>query len=324
VGFRIVRKWGMARIGLALMVGFWPTMAQAQVKIQYKFPEGKTLKYKTNTKTRQVLTLMGTELENVEDETTLTSTTAGKRRGDSTTPVEEKVESLRIELSLPGGISATYDSSDANTRMEHPALAFLNDVFQLVSETTYTAVLDDQNKIKAIEGTEKLLAKADKLPAAARDLILGHLESERIKRELEQEFGRVPDVLARPGESWTRTEIVDIGNGQTLTLEKKYEYAGTEKKGDQSLDKITSKVTKVELKQDPAANAQLKVLKNDAKLESSDETILFDSEKGHVVSIAGKLRVKGDNFTYSIAGQELKGGMDLTIETKMELQPATK
>ena len=306
------------------MTLFWSHTAQAQVKLQYKFPEGKTLKYKETTKSRQVLTLAGQEIENVEDSTTITSSTVGERRGDSTVPVDQKVESLRIELAIPGGINVTYDSSDPKATIDNPQLAFLNELFKLAGEANYTVVLDDQNKVKAIEGAEKLLEKADKLSPEARDLIRSHLEADKLRKEFEQELGHLPDVLARPGESWVRTEIVEIGDGQSLTFEKKYEYVGIEKVGDRTLDKISSKATKVELKQDPAVNAKLKVLKNDVKLESFDETILFDRENGYEVSSQRKLRVKGDHLTYSIDGTELAGTMDLTTETKKELQPRAK
>jgi Family of unknown function (DUF6263) len=321
---RVVRRWGLASIGMACLLMLGSQTAQAQVKLQHKFPEGQKLKYKTSTKTRQVLTLMGTELENVEDQTVITSSTVGKKRADSTIPVDQKVDSLRIELAIAGGINVTYDSSDPNTKIDNAALAFLDEVFKLASEISYTVVLDDQNKVKAIEGAEKLLEKADKLSPTARDLIRSNLESDKFRREFEQEIGHLPDVLARPGESWDRTEILDIGNGQSLTLQKKYEYLGTEKKGDRTLDKISSKATKVELKQDPNVNAQLKVVKSDVKIESSEETILFDNESGQMYSAEGKVRVKGDNMTYSINGMDLAGTMDLTIETKSERQPAAK
>jgi hypothetical protein len=321
---RASRRWGIASIGLASLALFWSHTAQAQVKLQYKFLEGKTLKYKETTKTHQVLTLAGQEIENVEDTTSITSSTVGKRRDDSTVPVEQKVESFRIELTLPGGTNVTYDSSDPKATIDNPQLAFLNELFKLAGETIYTVVLDDQNKVKAIEGAEKLLEKADKLSPEARDLIRSHLEADKLRKEFEQELGHLPDVLARPGESWVRTEIVEIGNGQSLTLEKKYEYVGTEKVGDRTLDKISSKATKVEMKQDPAVNAQLKVLKNDVKLESFDETILFDREHGYEVRAQRKLRVKGDHLTYQINGMELAGTMDLTVETKRELEPGAK
>jgi len=321
---RLAGKWGMAGISLACLALFWSQTAQAQVNLQHKFPEGKTFKNKTTSKTRQVLTLMGQEFENQNDETVITSRTVGKRRGDSTVPVEEKVESLRVELSIPGGIHVTYDSSDPSAKIDNPAVAFLGEVFKLASESVYTVVLDDKNKVRAIEGAEKLQEKAGKLDPMARDLVHGLFDSDKLKREFEQELRRLPDVLARPGESWERTEIVEIGSGQTLTFQKKYEYVGTDKKGDKTLDKITSKTTKVDLKQDPAANPQLKVEKGDLKVESSDETILFDREEGRAVTAQGKIRIKGDTMTFSVNGMDLTGSLDLTIETNTELQPAAK
>ena len=43
-----------------------------------------------------------------------------------------------------------------------------------------------------------------------------------------------------------------------------------------------------------------------------------------MVSSQGKIRVKGDNLTFSFNGMDLAGGLDLTIETNTELQPAAK
>ncbi len=62
--------------------------------------------------------------------------------------------------------------------------------------------------------------------------------------------------------------------------------AGTETVGDKTLDKITSKTSKAELKQDANVEAELKLIKSDVKVESSDGTILFDREGGHVNPIA--------------------------------------
>ena len=226
-----------AALGLVTAVGVgclalcWSRTAQAQVKLQHKFPEGKKLTYKTTSKTRQVLTLMGMEIESEENSTIVFSLTAGKRRGDSNLPVERKTESLHAELSLPGGNKLAYDSSDPNVKIDNQALAFLGDLFKLASGVVYTIVLDDQNKVKATEGTEKLQEKADKLEPMARDLVRSQFESNKLKRAFEQELHIVPDVLARPGEPWERTEILELGGGQTLSFRKKYEYVGTEKKG---------------------------------------------------------------------------------------------
>jgi hypothetical protein len=312
----------MTGIGFAFLALLWPQTTLAQVKLEYKFPEGKKLTYKSTVKSKHVLTVADQAYETEQDEVIVTSRTAGTKRDDSSLPIEEKVESVRADFSFPGGIKLTLDSTDPNLKVDEPALAFLAEVFKLAGESRYTVVLDEQKKVKAIEGAEKLLEKADKLSQQARETIRSRLEADKLKREFEQGHGNLPDVLARPGESWERTEVLDIGNGQTLTFRKKYEYVGTEKKGDKTLDKITSKVTDVDLKQEPDAPGQFKVLKGNMKVDSSDQSILFDREEGQLVSSTGKFRIKGDNMTFSIMGMELTGGQELSIETITERQPA--
>jgi hypothetical protein len=308
-------------VSVSCLVLVCPQTVRAQVKLEYKYPEGTKLTYKSTSKTQQTLTLMGMEIETKQDATVVKSRSVGKKRPDSTLPIEDKVESLRVEMSFPGG-TLVYDSNDPNVKIENPALAFLGDVFKLTSQTAVTIVLDEHNKVKAVEGTEKLIEKADKLDGMAKDAVRSSLEPDKFKAKFVQEHASLPEVLARTGEPWERTEVLDEG-GQTFTFRKKYEYLGTEKKGEKTLDKISSKATTVDLKQDPESKSPLKVVKSDLKIESSDGTILFDREAGCVVDAKGKTRIKGA-LTFSANGQELPGDVDLTLESHTELQPAAK
>ncbi len=310
----------IAGIGLACLALVCSQEAQAQVKLEYKFTEGDKLTYKSTTKTKQVLTLQGTEIETESDQVVVSSRKVGKRRADSSTPIEDKVESIRAELSLPGGNNLTLDSTNPDAKIDNPALAFLGEVFKLAGDASYTIVLDNRNKVQAIEGIEKLLEKADKLSPQARDTIGDRMKTDKLKVRFEQEHGNLPDVLCRPGEPWDRTEILEVGSGQTLVFQKRYEYVGTEKKGDKTLDKISYKCTGVELKQDPDAQTPLKLVKGDLKVDESSGTLLFDRENGRVFSATGKTRMKGDMMTFSYNGAELPGALDLTIESKAELQ----
>jgi Family of unknown function (DUF6263) len=314
----------IAGISLACLALVCSQKAQAQVKLEYKFAEGDKFTYKSTTKTKQVLTLQGMEIETESDQVAVSSRTVGKRRADSSTPIEDKVESLRVELSLPGGMNVTVDSTNPGAKIDNPALAFLGEMLKLAGEISYTIVLDNQNKVQAIEGVEKLLEKADKLSPQARDAIRDRLNADKLKARFEQEHGNIPDVLCRPGEPWERTEILDVGSGQTLVFKKRYEYVGTEKKGDKTLDKISSKCTGAELKQDPDANSPLKVVKGDLKVDDSGGILLFDRENGRVFSATAKTRLKEDMMTFSYEGNELPGALDLTIESNVELQPAAK
>jgi Family of unknown function (DUF6263) len=316
-------KFGLASLGIACWALVWSQSAHAQVKLEHKYIEGQKLTYKTTSKTHQTLTLMGMEIETNDERSVVTSLTTGKRRSDSTLPLERKVESFRTEMALPGGMKLTFDTADPNAKIDNPALAFLGDIFKLAGEVAYTVVLDDHNKVKAIEGAEKLQEKAEKLDPQARDLMSKQFDSEKLKKSFEQEVQILPDVLARPGESWERTQVIEIGGGQTLSFRKKFEYKGTEKKGDKDLHKISSKILEVKYNTDPDSNLPLKPVKSDLKPESSDGTILFDREEGHVVSSTDKVRIKGD-ITFSANGQEIPSTLDLTIETNVELQPASK
>jgi Family of unknown function (DUF6263) len=313
---------GVAAMGVACALLSWSETAHAQVKLQYKYPEGKKLSYKRSDKARQVLTLMGMEIESEDRNTVVESLTIGQRRGDSSLPIQKKVESFHVEMSLPGGNNVTFDSKNPDAKIENPTLAFMGDIFRFVSRVTFTLVLDDKNKVKAIEGAEKLMEKADKLGPEIRDVIRGRFEPEKLKREFEQEHQILPDVLARVGEPWERTEI-HVRDAQTFIFRKKYEYVGTEKKGNKTLDKISGKVVEVKCTQDPDSKFPLKVIKSDLKVDASDETIFFDREEGCVVSARSKIRIKGD-MTYSAGGMDLPSGLDLTIESNAELQPPVK
>jgi hypothetical protein len=316
-------KVAMAFLGVAYLALVWSQAAQAQVKLEYKFPEGKKLTYKMTSKRHQSLTFMGMEIESGEDRSLVESLTIGKRRGDRALPIARKVESLRVEISLPGGNILTYDTTNPNSKIDAKGFTFLGDVYKLAGEVAYTVVLDDHNKVKAVEGTEKLREKIEKLDPKTQDMIRTEYEADTFKRSFDQALQILPDVLARPGEPWERTQIVEADRGQTLSFRRKYEYVGTEKKGDKTLDKISSKVLEVKNNMDSNSNLPLKVVKSELKVESSEGKILFDRNEGHLVSSTEKVRIKG-NITYSANGMDIPSTVDLNIETNVELQPAAK
>ena len=321
---RLAGQLKMTGIVVAGLACFWSRPAAAQVKLEYKFPEGRKLTYKTTEKVKQTLTIQGMESEIEHSEEIITSSTVGKRRDDSKTPIDEKVESLRADFTFPGGISLTVDTKNPDAKVESSPARVPGRGHQAGWRNEIHGRARRQEQGDGDRRDRKARRKSRQAEPAGTDTIKSQVQPDKLKRDYAQELHHLPDVLARPGESWERTEILELGNGQTLTMKKKFEYAGTEKVGDKTLDKIKSKVTEIDYKQDPNAEAQLKIVKNNMKVESSEGTILFDREAGRVVSSNEKLQVKGDMLTYSINGTELPGAIDLTRETKRELQPAAK
>ena len=236
--------------------------AQAQVKLEYKFPEGKKLTYKSTVKSKHVLTLADQAYETEQDE--VDCHVNGQWAGNAairTFPSRRKSNRCVLIFRSRGVSTLTFDSTNPNAKVEEPAVAFLGEVFKLAGESRLHGRARRSKKGKGDRRGRKAPGKGRQAQPAGADTIRGRLEPDKFKREFEQAHGNLPDVLARPGEAWERTEVVDIGNGQTLTFRKKYEYVGTEKKGDKTLEKITSKATDVDLKQDPDAPGQFKVLK---------------------------------------------------------------
>jgi hypothetical protein len=126
-------------------------------------------------------------------------------------------------------------------------------------------------------------------------------------------------TAANPSVSSLGTGTAPTG-GQTLTLETRYEYVGTEEKGGKTLDKITLKTTKVAYAMDPNTKSPLKVKSSDLKVTASEGTILFDRQAGSIFESVSKIRIEGDMKT-EINAMELPAKLDLTIENKTTLQP---
>lgn len=315
-------KTGLVCLGITVLTFLFCKGVQAQVKLEYKFPEEKKLVYRTTSKLHQSLTFMGMEVERSEDRFLVESFTTGKRRGDSTLPIAKKVESLRVEMALPDG-KLVYDTADPKATVDTPGHAFLRNMFKLAGEVAYTIVLDEHNKVKAVEGAEIFKEKIEKLDPTSQESVRDVYAAEAFKRSFEEQLQIVPDVLARPGEPWERTQVIETGDGQTLSFRKKYEYVGMEKRADKTLDKLSCKVLEVKNNTNPNTNLPLKPTKSDLKVESSDGKILFDRDQGHLVSTTERIGIKG-NITYSAGGMEVQTVVDLSIETKVELQPTSK
>lgn len=304
--------------GLALT-----STAQAQVKLELKYPPGRGLTQTIKTKTHQILTLNGMPIETEADQTVVSSESIDKVRDDSTVPVTTQIDSLKVDIALPGGLSVNFDSAQPDAKIDPPQLAFLGDVFRLISTVRFTVVLDKAGAFKALEGVEAIREQVEKLAEPAKGAVMSRLSLERLKADVEQARAKIPDILVRPGESWDRTETLDLDGGQTLTFRKKYEYLGTEKKGEKTLDKIGVTTTEVKYAQDPAVPTPLKATESDLKIDSSSGTILFDREGGYVASDQSKTHIKG-KIMFMAGGKEIPGVLDLTLDNETEVRPAAK
>jgi hypothetical protein len=305
----------MPRVMTALFVASLLTAApaDAQVKFELKYtPETKSTS-QTEVSTKQILTLAGMDLATDVSQFVISTTTIGKRNEDGTLPIVDTVDKLQSRLSLPGGLEIAFDSGDPDKKAGNPLLEPLVDVFRVAAKSKTVTLRDKDNRIKSIEFPDNPAEKVS-------DDYKSQFDPEKRKKAAEKEAGLFPAKPVKPGDTWMHTSESDLGGGQTLTLETRYEYVGTEDRAGKTLDKITSMSTSVAYAMDPNANSPLKIKSSELTVASSEGTILFDRTRGAVVESVSKIRITGDMKT-EINAMEFPAKLDLAIETKTTLQP---
>lgn len=307
---------------LAMLIGLWMASdASAQVKLEYKFPEGSSTTQKSNLKYHQTLSIGGMDMETELEVDSSSSAAIGKRAADGTLPLTQKTNSVKLHIAA-GGATFDLDSADPNAKVENPALESAQAVLKAVAGSEYTIVLNAKNEFKAVEGVEKILDKIKDNPAAAGQ-VKAQLSEEVLKREFDKDHGNLPKVLANKGETWEATEVDNIGGGQTLTYRRRYEYLGTKEKDGRTLDEIGIKALEVTYGVDANSQLPLKVEKSDLKVDSSKGTMLFDRLQGMVIERKTDDTIKGE-LGLKINNMDLPAKLDLNVVQTTTTEEAKK
>lgn len=310
-----------AAVAVALSAG----TAQAQVKLQFKFPEKSSSSYVESTHIDQTLSVNGMDIPTKSDQAVRSRQNVGDQRPDGSVPVTQTIEAVKMSLELPGGISLNVDTETPGDPPagELPQLRPIRDVIKALVGASYVMVFGKDGKVAGIEGAEQAIKSGEGLDANILASLKKRFDAERLKRDMSDAYEIFPDILLREGEPWNRSETMDLGNGQTLTFQKTYEYRGTAEKDGRTLDKISVKAGGVTYAMEPNPSQPIQVSASDLKMESSDGAILFDREAGQVVESNLKMHIVGD-MTLVAGGQDLPAKLDLTIENGSTLLKPAK
>lgn len=282
----------------------------AQEKIEFAPQEGTTTE-KTQVKIHQILNIAGMDLETSGETSSAQREVIAKRAADGTLRVKTIFDGMKVALTLPGGKSLAYDSSKPGQKADDPQLQPLVDTWEAMKGLTYIYVLGKDNQPTAIEGLDEVLAK---VPAAVAVDLKKELEPQRLIRDYKQGHAFLPDGPVKKGDRWERTEIENIGAGQTLTYKTYYEYQGTVEKNGKTVDKIGVFHNTVTYAIDPSGPLPLKVVNSDMKIESSMGTVYYDRQLGTAIESGSITRITGP-MTFEANGMQLPGKLDLTLDT---------
>ncbi|HET6883597.1 MAG TPA: hypothetical protein VFI31_25820 [Pirellulales bacterium] len=277
--------------------------ALAQVTLKRKYEEGTTYKTQEVQQVDQTLKLNGIAIPTKSETTIVAATTYGKRDADGNLPMETKIDSLKVNLSLQG-TNVTFDSAEPDKKASNPLLEPALEQFRKLSGLVITQKMSkDNKKIVSIERSKQDV----------------ELDPEDLKQQKQQEIDMIPSDPLKIGDKWQRTIKQDLGQGQVFTFDRKFEYAGPVDEfatvpGSRKLDKVTASDASVEYSTRPNAGMGLAVKKSDLKIESSKHTYLFDREAGRIVKADNEVHITG-GLSISINNMDFDGDLDLTLAT---------
>ena len=282
--------------------------AFAQVSLEPRLNENTKLRTTIEVSTDQTLTLAGMPLETKVEQFIVTKDEIGAKQADGKVLMTGKMETFQVEMTIPGGIAVNFDSGNPKTEAAIPELTPILQMFDAISSATYETTFSAPGKIDSITMKGD---KYDALPAALRN----EFSADRLKQEALQSLARLPADPVVKGDTWQRTETMNLGSGQTFEIERTFKYLGTANEGGRELDRISTTSNSVTLNIDPNPSLPLELKSSDLKITKSSGEFLFDRKLGSIVQTSDSLTVEG-KLTLVAKGNELPGELKLTISSK--------
>ncbi len=299
----------------ALLAVVTISTSQAQTKLERKYIEGDKYTQESYSKIEQTLSIAGMDIESSVETNVTANAEVGKRGGNGQLKVKETVASLNITTKMQG-TEYNFDSANPDNKGNSPLEAVRGIHKSLVNSTTVT-VLDAQNNISAIEREE---GEFNDLPAETQALIQSEFDPDNMKLRAQEAAAKLPSKAVKPGDTWSNTESVSFGAGQTMTFEFEYTYAGTTEQGGKTLDKITRKANSVDFMLEAGSPLPLSVKSSELKAEDLGSVALFDRQAGRFVDDKLALHITG-NLAFELNGMDLPAKLDLKMETKVTSRP---
>ena len=180
------------------------------------------------------------------------------------------------------------------------------DVYRKLNGLTVTHTVGPDSKVVSVAGIQEGT----------------QLNADELKEKYQQEIDVLPEKSLKPGDTWERTDVLGLGQGQVLTFQRKYEYHGQAPQfptvpDSKLLDKITATDSSVEYSVKPGRGLPITVNKSDLKIESSKHAYWFDRQAGRLVASESELKITG-SLSLVVNFMNFDGELDLTMTSKEE------
>ena len=275
----------------------------------FKFGEGLKRGLEVRQTSDQTLTIAGQSLDTKSTTVAIFDEIMG-RDTEGRISVTQENKSLVVNSSFPGGIDLVFDSASPQLTHNVPQLQALLEVWNARSHSSLTYLLDGDNQAIEVTGVD---AMTEGLSGASLDLLKSEVETSHLLKAFNEEHAIFPDQPVRVDEAWTRNQRIGLGQGQYMSLQIEYTARGEKQHGENTIQHIDVEVQKVTFAHEgSSSDAPLQIVSSDLAVQSSEGSILFDTERGVVSEQTLKFHVIGA-MNFSANGQELPGKLDLQI-----------
>jgi hypothetical protein len=299
-----------------VLVAFVPA-ASSQVTLEIKYHENSTVKARHIHKSSQTTTILGVKATISHMMVGADELVIGARAADGTLRAKRLFKTLNFKIEGLG-LKAEFDSADPDRKSSFEVINQFFDFFRFFLKHPITYVFKKDNSVKGVEVNDE----------AARDLpenFRAMLEPKVATAELRQRHEMLPDKAVSKGDTWVRSQVVDLGGFRMMSFRIDFKYEGAVNKNGRALDRISGEITDVRYVGKGWSVGPGEVKNAELKPAKSSVGGLFDRKLGRFVETNFQVQIKG-GLTLEVAGVELPGKakLDMTFEQGMKVLPPEK
>ncbi|GEM_PF-1065242 len=300
----------LARFSLLLICLAFTTQATAEEVILFPdYKKGDSHVYEATVEINQTLSLNGMNIEtavSTMDERQLDVT----KKSETSTSFELKTNRMQFNMTLPGGVTASFSSENPDREPEIPQLKPLFELLKVVSNLTASMELNNSGEIDELSINAEGL---DSLPEEMKSFI----SDERLKDQMNQEFKRIPTDAVKKGDTWERSEVFDAGQGQYFSYTTTYKYEGQIEQDGKTYEKVTATYKDPKFDIEAGSAIPLGIKSSDLDMSKSSATFLSEPGRKGLTKSNGTMNFKGDLVFLGPGGNEIPGELDLTVTSKL-------
>lgn len=301
-------------IHFALLLIAAPALADEKVEITHDPSQsvGDKSHVRIETTIEQTLTIAGMPVETKVEQYVGIDEEIESIGSDGEVTSAGRMDLIDFRLTLPDGREFSFVSDNPRRTNGIPELDPVEELFRAMTGAEWTSSYDADHRMTAMEYKDDPFFQLD-------EAMKQEVDPQKWMQMANTELDRLPGQVA-VGDTWTRTEPMDLGSGQTLTLEKQYEYLGTQEVGGVVFDRIGSSALSVTYAMQSNPNIPLDVKESELTVESSEGELLYNRDLRLVTGTTELFHIVG-SMTLTANGQELPGELDLTMSFTTSVEP---